>query len=218
MAINVYFVRHGQTYLNRYNRMQGWSDAPLTEKGQADAKRAGQLLSKIHFDYIFSSDLARTMATARLLLAADPNTDITEPTPEPAFREEFFGSFEGQNGAEFADFLGGAEGYHSFAAMIGGWGPDKLKDKIAAADQYGDAEDSTRFWERINKGFEHLRALPDDSTVVVVSHGAAIRSIASHFSDQIDPGESPRNGSITKLTLDGDRINVDFYNKLEIPD
>ena len=50
MAIHVYFVRHGQTYLNRYNRIQGWSDAPLTEKGQEDAKRAGRMLSKVHFD------------------------------------------------------------------------------------------------------------------------------------------------------------------------
>lgn len=33
MAINVYFVRHGQTYLNLYHRMQGWSDSPLTERG-----------------------------------------------------------------------------------------------------------------------------------------------------------------------------------------
>lgn len=218
MAIHVYFVRHGQTYLNRYNRIQGWSDAPLTAKGQTDAKRAGRALAKIHFDYLFSSDLGRTMATSRLLLAADPNTTITEPTPEPAFREEFFGSFEGQNGPEFADFLGGPAGYHTFAEMVGGWGPDKLKDKIAAVDQYGDAEDHHRFWKRINKGFDHLRALPDGSTVVVVSHGAAIRSIAAHFSTKIDPGESPRNGSITKLTLDGKHTTVDFYNQLEIPE
>lgn len=217
MAIHVYFVRHGQTYLNRYNRIQGWSDAPLTEKGKADARRAGKALAAIHFDYLFSSDLARTMATSRLLLAADPNTDITEPLPEPAFREEFFGSFEGQDGAAFADFLGGPEGYNTFAAMNAGWGPDKLKDKIAAADPYGDAEDHVTFWNRIGKGFDRLRALPDGSTVVVVSHGAAIRSIADHYSDEIDAGESPRNGSITKLTLDGDQTHVDFYNKLEIP-
>ena len=59
MAITVYFVRHGQTYLNRYNRMQGWSDAPLTEKGIEDAKRVGRALSKVKFDYIFSSDLSQ---------------------------------------------------------------------------------------------------------------------------------------------------------------
>lgn len=218
MAIHVYFVRHGQTYLNRYNRIQGWSDAPLTEKGKEDAKRAGKALSAIHFDYLFSSDLARTMATSRLLLEADPNTDITEPIPEPAFREEFFGFFEGQNGPSFADYLGGKEGYHSFAELVAGFGPDNLKDKIAAADPYGDAEDHIRFWNRVGKGFDRLRALPDGSTVVVVSHGAAIRSIVGHYSDEFDVGDSPRNGSITKLTLDGNQTHVDFYNQLQIPE
>lgn len=28
--LSLYFIRHGQTYLNKYGRMQGWSDAPLT--------------------------------------------------------------------------------------------------------------------------------------------------------------------------------------------
>lgn len=31
--LKLYFVRHGQTIFNKYNRMQGWSDSPLTEKG-----------------------------------------------------------------------------------------------------------------------------------------------------------------------------------------
>ena len=61
MAITVYFVRHGQTYLNRYHRVQGWSDAPLTSQGQTDAKRTGKVLNGVGFDYLFSSDLARTM-------------------------------------------------------------------------------------------------------------------------------------------------------------
>lgn len=29
----IYVVRHGRTYLNKYQRLQGWSDAPLTEEG-----------------------------------------------------------------------------------------------------------------------------------------------------------------------------------------
>jgi probable phosphoglycerate mutase len=46
--ITAYFVRHGQTMLNHYNKVQGWIDSPLTEKGRADAKRAGQQLKGIH--------------------------------------------------------------------------------------------------------------------------------------------------------------------------
>jgi len=28
---SIYFVRHGQTFFNLYNRMLGWADSPLTE-------------------------------------------------------------------------------------------------------------------------------------------------------------------------------------------
>lgn len=216
MAITVYFVRHGQTYLNRYNRVQGWSDAPLTAKGKADAQQTGKELAAIDFDYLFSSDLARTMATARLLLAADPNTTIKEPIPEPAFREEFFGYFEGQNSSEFTSFMSGAQGSRwTFAEMFSAWGPDKLKDTVAAADPYGDAEDHVRFWNRVGKGIDRLRALPDGSTVVVVSHGVTIRSIADHFGYHTE--ESPRNGSMTRLTLTPSTTHVDFYNQLKLP-
>lgn len=217
MAINVYFVRHGQTYLNLYNRMQGWADGPLTPKGEEDAKRVGRSLAPIQFDYVFCSDLARTVSTTRFLLAEHPGNNPT-PIPEPAFREEFFGYFEGEDGQHFADFLGGPDGYHSFAEMVAGWGPDKLKDKIAAADNYGTAEDHVAFWKRVDKGFDRLRALPDGSEVLVVSHGATIRSIVQRYSDAYDPGDSPRNGSITKLTLDKNNTTVDFYNKLELPE
>ena len=32
MSFNLYLVRHGQTIFNHYERMQGWSNAPLTDK------------------------------------------------------------------------------------------------------------------------------------------------------------------------------------------
>lgn len=50
MAITVYMVRHGQTMLNRYNRLQGWCDSPLTEKGIEDARLAGRHLADIKLD------------------------------------------------------------------------------------------------------------------------------------------------------------------------
>ena len=216
MAITAYFVRHGQTYLNRYNRVQGWSDAPLTAKGKADAQQTGKELAAIDFDYLFCSDLPRTVATARLLLATDTNTTITEPIPDKAFREEFFGYFEGQNAAEFTSFLGGAAGARwTFTDMFNAWGPDKLKDKVAAADPYGDAEDHVQFWNRVGKGIDRLRALPDGSTAVIVTHGVTIRSIAEHFGYHTT--ESVRNGSMTRLTLTPTTTHVDFYNQLELP-
>ena len=41
----LYILRHGETYWNAENRMQGELNSPLTEKGLRDAARQGQILS-----------------------------------------------------------------------------------------------------------------------------------------------------------------------------
>lgn len=79
MAITVYFVRHGETYFNRFARLQGWSDTPLTEKGKMNAKKIGQVLADLRIDYLFSSDLKRAVDTARLLIADHPTATMKEP-------------------------------------------------------------------------------------------------------------------------------------------
>ena len=40
MLLHLHLVRHGQTFFNRYNRLQGWSNSPLTDAGLADADKA----------------------------------------------------------------------------------------------------------------------------------------------------------------------------------
>ena len=37
-TFSVYMIRHGQTYFNKYRRMQGWCDSPLTAVGEQDAR------------------------------------------------------------------------------------------------------------------------------------------------------------------------------------
>ncbi len=56
MTISTYFVRHGQTFLNKYHRIQGVIDSPLTDKGIEDAIDAGKRLKTIPFDAAYSSD------------------------------------------------------------------------------------------------------------------------------------------------------------------
>lgn len=43
----LYLVRHGETIFNRMQKMQGWADSPLTDKGFADATRAGKRLADV---------------------------------------------------------------------------------------------------------------------------------------------------------------------------
>ena len=80
MAITVYIVRHGQTLLNRYKKMQGWVDSPLTEKGIQDGKRAGKILENIKFDKAYSSDTMRAIRTCEYILSENKvSGDLKEP-------------------------------------------------------------------------------------------------------------------------------------------
>lgn len=89
MSINVYMVRHGQTYLNKYRRMQGWTNAPLTEKGIADGQAAGERLRHVHFDGVYSSDLARAAQTARYVMDANLTGDSQDLVELPDFANNF---------------------------------------------------------------------------------------------------------------------------------
>ena len=62
-------MRHGETILNRYNRMQGWSDALLTEEGKTSLEQTGQALKNVPFSAVYTSDLSRTVETAKIILA-----------------------------------------------------------------------------------------------------------------------------------------------------
>ena len=63
-------LRHGQSQWNLENRFTGWKNVPLTEKGEKEAKKAGELLKKhnIHVDRVFSSVLERANRTAEIAI------------------------------------------------------------------------------------------------------------------------------------------------------
>jgi 2,3-bisphosphoglycerate-dependent phosphoglycerate mutase len=64
------FLRHGQSQWNLENRFTGWVDVDLTEKGVAEARRAGMLLkdSGTAFDGCFTSVQTRAIRTLNLAL------------------------------------------------------------------------------------------------------------------------------------------------------
>ena len=95
-GMTIYFMRHGETYLNRYGRMQGWSNAPLTDEGKVDVRRSGRGLSDVRFDAVYTSDLHRTIETANIVLSESNYADDIVIQTMPEFREVFFGYFSKQ--------------------------------------------------------------------------------------------------------------------------
>jgi 2,3-bisphosphoglycerate-dependent phosphoglycerate mutase len=65
-------LRHGQSQWNLENRFTGWVDVPLTEQGEEEAWRGGELLKAagVAFDRCFTSVLKRAIVTGTLTLDA----------------------------------------------------------------------------------------------------------------------------------------------------
>ena len=46
MVAQLVLVRHGESTANRDNEFTGWTDVPLTPKGQQQARQVGQILAQ----------------------------------------------------------------------------------------------------------------------------------------------------------------------------
>jgi 2,3-bisphosphoglycerate-dependent phosphoglycerate mutase len=70
MTSTLILVRHGESTWNSLNLFTGWVDVPLSEKGQREAARAGELLKERDLlpDILHTSLLRRAIATAQIAL------------------------------------------------------------------------------------------------------------------------------------------------------
>lgn len=218
MAITVYFVRHGETYFNRFARLQGWSDTPLTENGRMDAKKIGQVLASLRIDYLFSSDLKRAVDTARLLIAEHPTAIMKEPIQKEFFREVFYGSFEGhsnEEGAIWASYLEGRR-FRRIGELVDEFGVEKAHDLLKAADPAHLAEDSKELNDRVERSIAFLQSLPDESKVVVVAHGSIIQYIAGMYGKPGYKYENLHNGALMKVLLTDRDVQIAGYNQFKL--
>ncbi len=217
MATTVYFIRHGETYFNRFARLQGWSDTPLTAKGHKDAVKIAKVLAPLKIDYFFSSDLKRAIDTAQIIIDQLKLPNISHPTQKKCFREVFYGSLEGhsnEEGAIWASYLGGKR-FRRIGDLVAEFGVKKAHDLLKRADPAHLAEDSAELDHRVGQMLDLFASLPPDSNVVVASHGSIIQYLATVFGDR-DQYENPANGALMKLIIEDHHARVAGYNQFAI--
>jgi 2,3-bisphosphoglycerate-dependent phosphoglycerate mutase len=90
---------------NLENRFTGWTDVPLTEQGEAEARYAGEKLKGYRFDRAFTSELSRASESLRIILKVIEQTNIPIERNQ-ALNERHYGELQGLNKAETADKLG----------------------------------------------------------------------------------------------------------------
>ena len=100
MQQKLILLRHGESEWNLQNRFTGFKDVDLTENGEAEAKRAGQLLKDagIKVDKVFSSTQKRANRTADIALteAGQPDKFATMVRHDD-LRERDYGDLTGLN-------------------------------------------------------------------------------------------------------------------------
>lgn len=149
--------RHGRTTWNASSRFQGQEDVPLDEVGIEQARRAAQVLAGLRPTHIVASDLSRAHETA-LALATVVGLPVTT---DSALRETYAGQWQGLTRSEIQ-----TRWPEEFAA----WGGDSNL-------RPGGGETRLEVADRVIGAIERaLTEVPDDGTLVVASHGGALRA------------------------------------------
>lgn len=149
--------RHGQTAWNLERRFQGTTDIPLTAEGLNQARRSARLLAGLKPAAIISSDLTRTKATAAEL------AELVGLDAEyhQALRETYAGVWQGLTHQEILEQYG-----EQYAAWRRG-----------EPVRRGGGELETEVAERAAPVVQaSADKLPENGTLVVVSHGGTIRT------------------------------------------
>lgn len=173
MALLV-LVRHGESQWNLENRFTGWTDVALTEKGRAEARRAGEKLRDIHFDQAYASVLERATETLDIILKIIGQEGIPVAY-DRALNERHYGDLQGLNKAETAAKFG-AEQVHVWRRSydVAPPGGESLKDTAARTLPYFEAN--------------ILADLRAGKNVLVSAHGNSLRSIVMQL-DQLSKDE-----------------------------
>ena len=99
-------IRHGQSVWNAQNRFTGWVDVPLTEQGEAEARRAGERLADAGIDWhvAYTSVLSRAIRTQEIAMEV---AGIDVPViRDQALNERNYGDLQGLNKARTAERFG----------------------------------------------------------------------------------------------------------------
>lgn len=201
MSHKLILLRHGQSTWNLENRFSGWTDVPLTEKGEEEARMAGRLIVEegLEPDVLHTSVLTRATETADLTLEEAGWTDI--PTKRSwRLNERHYGALQGLNKKKTAEKHGDEQVLawrRSYDTRPPPLDPSDERHP-SHDDRYADvdpadlpaAECLKDVVERMLP-YWHDSIVPDleeGKTVLVVAHGNSLRALVKHL-DKIDEDE-----------------------------
>lgn len=161
-SVRIYLTRHGQTYYNLEEKMQGHVDAALTDEGIKQAKALAERMKDEPIDHIYSSPLMRAQTTAEMI-----NTfHNAQVILDDRLMEMGFGSWEGLVINDIKkDFKKEADAF---------WKAPETYIPI-------DGETFKNVWDRIASFFAEVAQKHSGETILIVCHAMLIRNILSYL-------------------------------------
>ena len=218
---NLILVRHGQSVWNLQNRFTGWVDVELTEGGELEAKKAGNLIKAldIKIDLFYSSIQLRAKDTLKLIKEILKNNEPSQRAWQ--LNERHYGALTGLNKDEMKKKLG-EEKVHQFRRS---WDlrPDPLDKsnpyhpsnieiyKNVPLKNIPDTESLKDTYERvINFYNEEIEKNITNNNILISAHGNSIRALCKYLFG-LD------NTQITKLEIPtGNPLIINLNDKKEI--
>jgi 2,3-bisphosphoglycerate-dependent phosphoglycerate mutase len=193
MTYTLILLRHGNSDWNQKNLFTGWVDVRLSEKGVAEAKRAGDLLAEsgILPDVLYTSVLSRAIQTANLAL--DTADRLWIPVKRSwRLNERHYGALQGKDKAQtLAEY--GPEQFQLWRRSF-----DVPPPPIADDNEYSQIDDvryadidgviptteclkdvidrMIPYWES-----DITTDLAAGKTVLVTAHGNSLRALVKHL-------------------------------------
>jgi 2,3-bisphosphoglycerate-dependent phosphoglycerate mutase len=210
-------LRHGQSQWNLENRFTGWVDVDLTDEGEAQARRSGELIAEAGFRpaVMFTSVLTRARRTGALALQTAGLTGV--PVIEDwRLNERHYGGLTGLDKAETAKKHGEDQvkvWRRSYdippPPLEPGSEWDFAGDPRYAGKAIPDTESLKTTLDRVlpywNEAIAPRLMAGDD--VLIAAHGNSLRAIVKHLfgvpDDQIVGVEIP-TGNPLEIDLDAD--------------
>lgn len=220
-------IRHGESEWNKENRLTGWTDVELSQKGREEARQAGQLLKNqgYSFDKAYTSVLKRANHTLDGVLLELGETDIPV-TRSWKLNERHYGALQGLNKAETAAKYGD-EQVHEWRRSWDVRPPlldsdDKRNPvldplyKGVPADQLPLGESLKDTVRRVVPFFESdiVPEIKAGKNVVIAAHGNSLRALVKfldHISDEDIAGLDIPTGVPLVYELDDDMNPLRHY-------
>ena len=214
-------VRHGQSVWNLQKKFTGWVDVDLTENGELEAKKAGELIksNNINIDIYYSSLQLRAKNTLNLIKEILKETKVSNEIWQ--LNERHYGALTGLNKDEMKAKLG-EDKVHQFRRS---WDlrPDPLDKKNPyhpiniktykniPIDQIPDTESLKDTYERAVTFYkQEIETKINSNNILISAHGNSIRALCKYLF-QLDESQ------VSKLEIPTGNpllINLDQANKV----